>query len=118
MKATICKEFTFAAAHSLPLMPEWHKCRRLHGHTYRVEIRLAGELDALGMVADFAFIEAAWKPLHATLDHQHLNAIEGLETPTAENVAAFVAAGVVDALPQLHSVRVWESSTSWAEVAR
>lgn len=114
----IGKEFSFAAAHSLPLMPEGHKCRRLHGHTYRVEIRLAGELDALGMVADFSAIEAAWKPLHAMLDHQHLNTIEGLETPTAEHVAAFVFDGVVDSLPLLHAVRVWESPTSWAEVTR
>jgi 6-pyruvoyltetrahydropterin/6-carboxytetrahydropterin synthase len=114
----ICKEFNFAAAHSLPLMPLGHKCRNLHGHTYRVELRLQGELDTRGIVADFADIEAAWRPLHAILDHHYLNDIEGLETPTAELVAVFILAAVIDALPLLHSVRVYESPTSWAEVLR
>ena len=33
----ICKTFTFDAAHQLHLLPEGHKCRRMHGHTYRVD---------------------------------------------------------------------------------
>lgn len=115
---TISRQFKFSASHQLLAMPEGHKCRRLHGHGYVVEIRLQGELDALGMVADFAEIEAAWKPIHAMLDHHHLNDIEGLETPTAERLCLFILDAVVDALPLLHSVRVYEGPESWAEALR
>lgn len=115
---TISKAFDFDAAHSLPGVPEGHKCARLHGHTYRVEVMLRGEPDARGFVADYAEIAAAWAPLHDLLDHRHLNAIEGLENPSTEVLAPFIAHALLDALPLLHAVRVYESSTAWCEVLR
>lgn len=115
---TICRQFEFCASHQLLQMPEEHKCRRHHGHNYTVEIRLQGVPNSLGMVADFADMDAAWKPIHAMLDHYHLNDIEGLEVPTAENICLFILNGVVDALPLLHSVRVYEGPKSWAEALR
>jgi 6-pyruvoyltetrahydropterin/6-carboxytetrahydropterin synthase len=108
--------FDFDAAHRLPNLPRGHKCRRLHGHTYRVEVVLRGEPDERGFVVDYAEIAKAWKPVHKTLDHRYLNRIEGLETPSTEALAPFIARMLVDALPMLVAVRVYESTTTWCEV--
>lgn len=87
----VFREFTFEAAHRLPLVPEGHKCARLHGHSFRVEVHVQGEVDpATGMVIDFAEIAAAFAPLHDQLDHHYLNEVEGLDNPTSENLAAWI----------------------------
>lgn len=118
MTVTISKMFDFDAAHYLTKVPPEHKCARLHGHTYRVEIGCAGELDPRGMVLDYAEIAAAWSPLDHTLDHRLLNEIPGLENPTTEVLAPWILARLVDALPHLVFVRVYESATTWCEVRR
>lgn len=115
---TISKMFDFDAAHFLPNVPDGHKCKRLHGHTYRVEVVLRGEPDARGFVVDYAEIAEAWRPVEAMLDHRLLNDVEGLENPSTEVLAPFIAHALVDALPLLHTVRVYESSTTYCEVAR
>ena len=72
----IYKEFTFDAAHLLPAVPPGHKCGRLHGHSFRVEVHVGGDLDPkLQWVMDFADIKAAVKPVFARLDHYYLNDI-------------------------------------------
>ena len=45
MRVELSKSFTFEAAHWLPTFPEGHKCRRLHGHSFRVEVRVAGKVN-------------------------------------------------------------------------
>jgi len=76
----IFKEFSFEAAHNLPFVPEGHKCGRLHGHSYRVEVHATGPVDPLtGWLMDFGDIKAAFKPLLNELDHYYLNDVEGLE---------------------------------------
>src|SRR5687767_7281435 len=75
----IFKEVRFEAAHRLPFVPEGHKCARLHGHSYRVEIHVAGPIDSkTGWLLDFAEIGSAFAPLHDQLDHHFLNEIDGL----------------------------------------
>lgn len=113
---TISKKFDFDAAHFLPNLPDGHKCKRLHGHTYLAELILRGEPDERGFVVDYAEIAAAWKPVEALLDHRLLNNIEGLETPSTEVLAPFIARMLLDSLPLLHAVRVYESSTTYCEV--
>ena len=109
----IWREFTFEAAHRLPNVPEGHKCARLHGHSFRVSIHVEGELDpALGWVADFADLAAAWRPLHEQLDHRYLNEIEGLENPTSEVLAMWIWDRLVATLPGLSLVGVRETCTS------
>jgi 6-pyruvoyltetrahydropterin/6-carboxytetrahydropterin synthase len=115
---TISKMFDFDAAHYLPSVEDGHKCKRLHGHTYRVEVGCAGVIDKRGMVLDYAEMAAAWKPIEAQLDHYCLNDIAGLENPTTEVLAPWIMARLVDALPQLVFVRVYESATTWCEVRR
>lgn len=112
-RAEIFKEFSFEAAHRLPNVPEGHKCARLHGHSYRVEIRVEGEVGAeSGWVVDFADLSAAFKPLHAQLDHYYLNEIPGLENPTSEVLAKWIWDRLEANLPGLKEVVVRETCTS------
>jgi 6-pyruvoyltetrahydropterin/6-carboxytetrahydropterin synthase len=109
----IIKEFTFDAAHYLPNVPDTHKCKNLHGHTYRVRLCIEGPLDpVLGWVMDFADIKAAWKPLEQQLDHQVLNNIAGMTNTTAEELAMWIYNQLKPALPMLSRVELYETPTS------
>ena len=109
----IFKTFTIEAAHRLPNVPAGHKCARLHGHSFRVELRVAGELGGhSGWVMDFAEIKAAFAPLYAQLDHHYLNDIPGLENPTSERLAIWIWERLKPALPLLDEVVVHETCTS------
>jgi 6-pyruvoyltetrahydropterin/6-carboxytetrahydropterin synthase len=109
----IFKEFTFEAAHRLPNVPEDHKCHRLHGHSFRVEIHVRGPVEErLGWVMDFSDIKRAFKPFYEQLDHHYLNEVPGLENPTSENLARWIWERVAPALPGLARVVVRETCTS------
>ena len=109
----IWKEFTFEAAHLLPNVPDDHKCKRLHGHSYRVRVCVEGELDpTLAWVVDFAEVATAFEPIRLRLDHYYLNEIEGLENPTSEVLAKWIWARLRPALPKLSRVEVSETCTA------
>ena len=109
----IYKAFTIEAAHRLPNLPESHKCYRLHGHSFKIEVHVTGEVDQnTGWIMDFADISAAFKPLFERLDHHYLNEIEGLENPTSENLARWIWRQLKPALPLLSSVVVQETCTA------
>lgn len=115
MASRITKSFRFDAAHWLPHVPESHKCRRLHGHTYRVVVGLEGPLDPrLGWVEDYNAVATAMEPLLAELDHHCLNEIPGLENPTAEVLAVWIHGRLVPVLPLLTDVTVCETPTTEA----
>jgi len=106
------REFTFEAAHRLPEVPAGHKCARLHGHSYRVEVRIRGDVDArTGWVMDFADVSEAFAPVRDQLDHYYLNDIAGLENPTSEVLARWIWDRLAPALP-LSAVTVRETCTS------
>ncbi len=106
----ISRSFTFEAAHRLPNMPPEHKCFRLHGHSFSVEIHLDGEVDATtGMVLDFADIECAMAPVLQQLDHSYLNEVQGLENPTSEIIARWIWENLAHELPHLALVVVRET---------
>ncbi len=109
----IFKEFMFEAAHYLPNVPEGHKCRRLHGHSFRVRLFVEGPLEAdTGWVMDFADVKKAFRPLYDRLDHHYLNEIEGLENPTSENIARWIWNNLQPALPGLSAVELHETCTA------
>ncbi len=113
MHVRLSKSFGFEAAHWLPCFPEGHKCRRMHGHSFRVDVIVEGELDpSVGYLIDFADIKRATEPLERELDHRCLNEIAGLENPTSEMVAAWIWARLKPALPMLSEVVVHETCTS------
>lgn len=106
----IWKEFTFEAAHRLPHVPPEHKCHRLHGHSFRCEIHVTGDLDPkLGWIIDYAEIARAFEPIHRILDHAFLNEIEGLSNPTSEVLAQWIWRRLVPDLPGLSSVVIRET---------
>ncbi|TQF30184.1 6-carboxytetrahydropterin synthase QueD [Bradyrhizobium sp. UNPA324] len=112
----ISQAFKFEAAHRLPNVPETHRCRRLHGHSYRVEVQLDGPVDPhAGFVADFFDIEKCFADILDALDHHCLNEVKGLENPTAENIAIWIWDRLKPSLPQLWAVRVYETADCWAE---
>jgi 6-pyruvoyltetrahydropterin/6-carboxytetrahydropterin synthase len=109
----IYKEFNFEAAHLLPNVPPGHKCGRLHGHSFRVEVHVAGPLDnSLGWVMDYADIKTQVKPVIAQLDHYYLNDIPGLENPTSEVIARWLWLQIKAKLPQINKIIVKETCTS------
>ncbi len=113
MNMELRKTFQFEAAHLLPHLPAEHKCRRLHGHSFKVEIAVSGECDpVLGWLMDYADISAAFKPIWTTLDHFYLNEIGGLENPTSENIAVWVWNQLKPRLPMLSEIVVAETCTA------
>jgi 6-pyruvoyltetrahydropterin/6-carboxytetrahydropterin synthase len=109
----ICKVFKFSAGHWLPQVALEHPCRRQHGHNYQVEVVVRGELDPMtGFVMDFTEIKRVFQPLIDQLDHRNLNNIEGLENPTAENIALWLADKA--SMKIAYQIRVWETNTCWA----
>ena len=114
----IFKIFHIEAAHRLTGVPPGHKCARLHGHSFRVEIHVSGEVDPhTGWVIDFAEIKAIFAPIYARLDHNYLNDIEGLDNPTSERLAMWIWHALKPDLPLLSRVVVHETCTSGCSYA-
>ena len=109
----IYKAFTIEAAHRLPNVPPGHKCARLHGHSFGIEIHVRGPLEAqTGWVQDFGEIKEAFQPLFDQLDHNYLNDIPGLENPTSEHLARWIWQQLIPRLPLLYSIVIRETCTS------
>lgn len=111
----IFKKFTFDSAHSLPHVPDGHKCKNVHGHTYLLTVSIEGELDdKFGWVMDFADLKTIMKPVMDQIDHKYLNDVSGLENPTCEILAKWIWDAVVDDLPGLKRIELYETPTSGA----
>lgn len=110
----LSKSYTFDAAHFLPKVPDGHKCKRIHGHTFRFKLYLRGKKDPeLGWLVDFGDVTKKVKPiLDNYLDHNFLNAIPGLSNPTSENIAIWLWDKLVDDIPLLYKITVHETCTS------
>ena len=113
MEVELIKTFRFEAAHSLSHLPSEHKCSRVHGHSYRVDIHIRGPIPAgAGWLMDFGDLKAIVGPVIDSLDHSSLNDIPGLEISTSEMLAKYLWDRLRPALPLLAAVTVWESDSS------
>lgn len=96
----------------MPKVPEGHKCARVHGHSYEVEVTIEGEIDPdLGWVIDFSTITEHMAPLIQALDHRTLNDIEGLPNPTTELLAVWFWQRL-SGLPGLIELAISETPTT------
>ena len=116
MNVRLVHEFRFEAAHRLPKVPAGHKCARLHGHSFKIEIAIVGPVNPeTGWFIDFGELTAVWEPLHAQLDHNYLNEIPGLENPTSEILARWIWDKMKPAVPSLQQVTVFETCDARCE---
>jgi len=114
MRVELTKAFSFEAAHRLPMVPPDHKCHRMHGHSYGIEVCVAGEVDEqTGWLVDYAGIVAAVEPIvRGELDHRTLNDVPGLGNPTSELLCVWLWRRIQPRLPGLVSVTVQETCTA------
>jgi 6-pyruvoyltetrahydropterin/6-carboxytetrahydropterin synthase len=101
----LSQRFSFDAAHHLGAGA--NENRRLHGHSFYVEVTLRGEPDPkTGFLRDFGQIDDTLKQVRELLDHRLLNEVEGLDNPTLENIARFIHARAKAALPEVVRVKI------------
>jgi 6-pyruvoyltetrahydropterin/6-carboxytetrahydropterin synthase len=113
MRVELVREYRFEAAHRLPRLPDDHMCKRLHGHSFRFEVVIAGEVDeATGFLVDFGDVDRIVRPIVERLDHYYLNEIEGLENPTSEVLAGWLWRRIRPGLPLLAAITVAETCDS------
>lgn len=113
MRTRLERSYRFEAAHYLPKVPPGHKCARMHGHSYQIEVVIEGEIDPeRGWVMDFADIDERAMPLVRELDHHVLNELDGLANPTSELLAVWWWQRLSPVLPGLQEVVVSETPTS------
>lgn len=117
----ITRRYHFEAAHFLPKVAEGHRCKRMHGHNYELEVTVGGkEIDETGFVLDFWDLDKIIQPIIEAVDHRTLNDIPGLDNPTAENIAAWFFVNAQRKLPiaagRVLSIRVYETKDCWADV--
>ena len=125
---TVTRRYHFEAGHWLPKVRDGHKCKRPHGHNYELEVTIGGTVGNDGFIIDFWDLDDVVSPLIADIDHRMLNEIDGLQNPTAENIALWFLDRLVWALPprhdrpggptSIHSVLVYETKDCWAKVTR
>lgn len=107
----IVKSFGFEAAHTFAHKGAGHANARIHGHSFQVEVALAGEPDpASGCVVDFEIVSVALSALKERLDHRFLNDLPGLGTPSLENLARWIANELQPTLPRLTRIVVGRPS--------
>ena len=110
MNVELVKEYRFEAAHKLPNVPAGHKCHRLHGHSFKIELVIVGPVnDKTGWFIDYGDLDVAWDPLYQVLDHNYLNEVPGLENPTSEHLARWVFDRLKKTLPALSAITVFET---------
>jgi len=114
----ITRRYHWEAAHFLPHVPEEHKCKRLHGHNYELEVTLgAGMLDQRGWLLDFWDLDKLVQPIVDTIDHRCLNDIDGLHNPTAEEIAVWFHRRLAPKLAppaRIHELKVYETKDAIA----
>ncbi len=124
-RVLVSKEFTFDSAHHLHCYEG--KCKSLHGHTYKLQVIMAGRADERGIVIDFADMKRITKlKVIDALDHKYLNEVLPLMNTTAENMVVWIFEQIQHGLVEegwtprvtLEEVKLWETPTSYASITR
>lgn len=109
----IYKEFAFDSAHFLPNVPEGHKCKNMHGHTYHLRVYIKGMPNSnYGWIMDFKELKDSIMPLIDELDHKVMNEVKGLENPTAENITIWFWDKLKPVIPALSKLELKETPTT------
>ncbi len=105
----VYKEFSFEAAHAIPTGVPGDPASRIHGHSFRVRITVAGEPGPeTGVVVDFRDLAEAMEGVRLALDHRFLNEdVPGLGVPTLENLAAWIWGRLEERITGLSEVHIW-----------
>jgi len=110
MTIILAKDFEFESAQSLPAFPPGHKCRQVHGHSFKLTVSVRGEVDEKsGILYDHAVISKAMRPIVDQLDHAYLNDIPGLENPTIEVMSRWLWQKLAPQLPGLYELVLHET---------
>ncbi|WP_028606009.1 6-carboxytetrahydropterin synthase [Ottowia thiooxydans] len=110
MRFELSQKFFFDAAHTLRREIEAEPSRRIHGHTYQVEVGIVGtKNEATGMVFDLGFLRRDIAVLRDELDHRMLDEVIGLGTPTLENICLYISQRLQSSA-SLQYVKVWRES--------
>ena len=111
MRVELTRDYAFEAAHRLPLLPPSHPCHRMHGHSYKIGVTLAGEVDPrTGWLVDFDEITQVVEPIvQGELDHRVLNEVPGLENATSEMLALWLWKRLSPLLSHLSAITVHET---------
>jgi 6-pyruvoyl tetrahydropterin synthase/QueD family protein len=114
MRVELTHEYTFEAAHRLPMVPPEHRCSRMHGHSWRIGVSVEGEVDPrMGWFVDFDRVTSVVQPLVTNeLDHRTLNDLPGLENATSELLCLWLWRRLEPLLPGLSSITVHETCTA------
>lgn len=103
-------EDSFDSAHFLPNVPAGHKCRNLHGHTYRIRLEVSGPIgEKSGWVIDYAEVKHMWDSVKIRIDHKNLNELPGLSNSTCELVATWIWNYLKPILPGLSLIELRET---------
>ncbi len=107
----LSQRFYFEAAHTLNRRIEAEGSRRIHGHTYHVEVTLKGALNPAdspesGMLMDLGHFRQALEPVRQQLDHHFLDEVAGLGRPTLENLCAYIHRQLQATLPLIHKISI------------
>lgn len=110
MRISLRRKFDFESAQHLPSFPEGHKCRRMHGHSFVLEVVVTGAVDPkTGLFYDHGKIAGAVRPILEKLDHHCLNDVPGLENPTLELMAKWFWEKLSPQLPGLSEITLHET---------
>ncbi len=113
MKYELKQHFQIESARFLPHLPKDHPCSRVHGHSFKIVLRLVGDLDPkIGWVMDYHAISQVMAPLLQQLDHRVLNEVAGLENPTSELLAKWIYEKAAALIPILKSVSIMETPST------
>lgn len=113
MKVRLSRMFRFEASHRLEHLGKDHECYNLHGHSYRVEVEIYGDVDeTTGFLTDYSEIDRLARPIIKQLDHTHLNDVENLALSSTEFIARWLWTKIKPVLPLLSKITIYETDSS------